>query len=79
MWAKMNKNASALVTCQQFKIFLRANFEDFDDLLNFSAVRALDDGENYITTIIRIHAEIRLKGKLCFLHTSVYQTESCSH
>ncbi|XP_011176529.2 uncharacterized protein LOC105208408 [Zeugodacus cucurbitae] len=58
----MNQN-TALVTCEQFKSFLRENFSNFDDLLNFSAVRLLDDGENYITTIIRISAGIRLKDK----------------
>lgn len=71
----MNKQTAALVTCEQFKLFLRANFENFDDLVNFSAVRALDDGENYITTIIRIRADIKLKGKLSFPHTSAIQTE----
>ncbi|XP_053947686.1 uncharacterized protein LOC128856061 [Anastrepha ludens] len=61
MTSNANKNITALVTCDQFKALLRENFQGFDELLSFSAVRALDDGENYITTIIRICADMRLK------------------
>uniref|UniRef100_W8BQS7 CHK kinase-like domain-containing protein n=1 Tax=Ceratitis capitata TaxID=7213 RepID=W8BQS7_CERCA len=59
----MNKAVNAFVTCEQFKSFLSVNFKDFEELLGFSAIRALEDGENYITTIIRIRADIKLKDK----------------
>ncbi|XP_067633520.1 uncharacterized protein [Eurosta solidaginis] len=61
MTSTKSENMPALVTCDQFKMLLRENFSEFDELLSFTAFRALENGENYVTTIIRIRVDVKMK------------------
>lgn len=50
------------VNQQLFSDLLKQNYADFDAIQKFECTSAISGGENYLTIVLRISIEMRLRG-----------------